>query len=611
MDKGKKQKTGILRLLEMAGQRKTLMAVGAFLSAAAALFLLAPYLSVYKVMSELLYNAADIRQVDSAYMAFWAVFGMVGLAAGYVFMYVGGMIGHIAAYRTLYGIRVKLSEHISSLPLGWFSRNAIGKVKQIAEQDVEQIEIFIAHQFPDMVSTVAVIVFMVAVMLSLNVWLALACILPIIAGFIIQFSFMFGSKAREGLKEYYDAMENINTSSVQYVRGMPAIKIFGQTVRSFRKFYEDIVAYRDMTTKYADNYEPCYVLFRVFVLSLSAFIIPVGILLLTGNPQNMAFAMTLLFVLIFAPGIAAPVFKFNSFGSSFNNINEGVRRIDEVLSTSRIKEPENSQRPDGYTIEFHDVSFSYEDGPKVLEHVSFTAGQGRITALVGPSGSGKSTIAQLIPRFWDVQEGSVTIGGVDIRNMKTEALMSTMSFVFQDCFLFSDTLYNNIAVGKPGAAKEEVYAAARAAQCHEFIEKLPQGYDTLIGEGGVYLSGGEEQRVSVARAILKNAPILILDEATAYADPENEYQMQMALQELIKNKTVLIIAHRLMTIRNANKIIVINHGRLEETGTHDGLLANKKAYYKMWEAYAASSDWELKKGRERGMYRDEKDKSYL
>ena len=395
---------------------------------------------------------------------------------------------------------------------------------------------------------------------------------------------MFGSKAKEGLKEYYDAMENINTSSVQYVRGMPSIKIFGQTVRSFRKFYDDIIAYRDMTTKYADNYEPCYVLFRVFVLSLSAFIIPVG------------FAMTLLFVLIFAPGIATPVFKFNNFGSSFNNINEGVRRIDEVLSTSEVTEPQNSKKPAGYTIEFHDVSFSYEDGPKVLDHVSFTAEQGKITALVGPSGSGKSTIAQLIPRFWDVQEGSITIGGIDIRDMRTEDLMNTMSFVFQDCFLFSDTLYNNIAVGKPGATREEVYAAARAAQCHEFIEKLPQGYDTLIGEGGVYLSGGEEQRVSVARAILKNAPILILDEATAYADPENEFQMQLALQELIKNKTVLIIAHRLMTIRNANKIMVIKHGKIEETGTHDQLLANERTYHKMWAAYTASSDWELKKG---------------
>lgn len=593
-----KKKTGIPRLLELAGQRKTLMIVGAILSTIAALFQLAPYLAVYKVMTELLAHASDLSKVDGSYMIWWAIFGIASLAIGYVFMYVGGIIGHIAAFRTLYGVRVNLADYISGLPLGWFSHNSIGKVKQIAEQDVEQIELFIAHQFPDMVSTIAILVFMVVVMFRLNVWLAFACIIPIIIGFIVQFSMMMGPKAAEGLKEYYDSLENINTSSVQYVRGMPSIKIFGQTVRSFRKFYDDIISYRDFTTKYADNYEPCYVLFRTFVLSLAAFIIPVGLFFLSRTPENMSFAMTLLFMLIFAPGISTPVFKFNSFGSSFNNINEGVRRIDEILSTPQIQEPEKYETPMGYDIAFCDVSFSYENGPRVLHHINFVAEQGKITALVGPSGSGKSTIAQLIPRFWDVPEGSISIGGVDIRNMRTEDLMNIVSFVFQDSFLFSDTLYNNIAIGKPGATKEEVYAAAKAAQCHEFIEKLPNGYDTLIGEGGVYLSGGEEQRVSVARAILKNAPILILDEATAYADPENEYQMQLALQELIKNKTVLIIAHRLMTIRNASKIMVINHGSIEATGTHEQLIASKGIYEKMWIAYTASSDWELKKAGE-------------
>ena len=246
------------------------------------------------------------------------------------------------------------------------------------------------------------------------------------------------------------------------------------------------------------------------------------------------------------------------------------------------------------------VSFSYggKGGALALKDVSFRAEQGQITALVGPSGSGKSTIAQLIPRFWDVDAGQIKIGGVDIRDMKTEALMASMSFVFQDSFLFSDTLYNNIAAGKPGAAKEEVYAAAKAAQCHDFIEKLPKGYDTLIGEGGVYLSGGEEQRVAVARAILKNAPILILDEATAYADPENEYQMQLALQELIKNKTVLIIAHRLITIKNANKIAVIKEGKNEAEGTHNQLLQRSMTYSAMWSAYTLSSDWQILKERE-------------
>lgn len=595
MGKNKNKKSGIPRLLELAGEKKTLLVWGCILSTANVFFQLIPYLAVYNIMAELLRNAADLSQANAEFMVSWAVRGIIGLLLAYTFMYFGGMLGHTAAYRTLYGIRVRLSEHISELPLGWFNRNAIGKVKQIAEQDVEQIEKFIAHQFPDMVNTIVLLGVMVIIMFSLSPWLALACIVPIIIGFVAQFSMMFGKKAQEGLIEYYDALENISTSSVQYVRGMPSIKIFSQTVHSFRKFYQDIMSYRDFSTKYADNYEPIYCLFRVLVLSLATFILAIGIFLFSGDPQNMAFAITLLFFLIFAPGISTPVFKFNNLGSSMNNITEGVKRIDEIMTEIPIQEPAEGKKPQDYDITFENVSFSYggENGLLVLKDISFCAEQGQITALVGPSGSGKSTIAQLIPRFWDVGAGKIKIGGVDIREIKTEDLMSCMSFVFQDSFLFSDTLYNNIAVGKSGATKEEVYAAAKAAQCHEFIERLPQGYDTLIGEGGVYLSGGEEQRVSVARAILKNAPILILDEATAYADPENERQMQLALQELIKNKTVLIIAHRLITIKNANKIEVIKGGQIENAGTHEFLLQNSKTYSAMWKAYTVSSDWQI------------------
>lgn len=595
MEKTQNKKSGIPRLLELAGEKKSLLVWGCILSTLSVFFQIIPFWAVYNIMAELLQNAADFSKADTSFMLSWAVKGILGLLLAYTFMYFGGMLGHTAAYRTLYGIRVRLSNHISELPLGWFNRNAIGKVKQIAEQDVEQIEKFIAHQLPDMVNTIVLLLVMVVIMFGLNPWLALACIIPIIIGFTAQFSMMFGKKAQEGLSEYYDALENISTSSVQYVRGMPSIKIFGQTVHSFRKFYQDIMSYRDFSTKYADNYEPTYCLFRVLVLSLATFIFAIGIFLFSGDPQNMAFAITLLFFLIFAPGISTPVFKFNSFGSSMNNITEGVRRIDEIMSEIPIQEPTDGKKPQGYEITFEHVSFSYEgkDSALVLKDVSFRAEQGQITALVGPSGSGKSTIAQLIPRFWDVGTGQIKIGGVDIRDMKTEDLMASMSFVFQDSFLFSDTLYNNIAIGKPGATKEEVYTAAKAAQCHEFIEKLPQGYDTLIGEGGVYLSGGEEQRVSVARAILKNAPILILDEATAYADPENEFQMQLALQELIKNKTVLIIAHRLITIKNANKILVIKNGQIENAGAHEFLLQNSETYSAMWKAYTVSSDWQI------------------
>lgn len=590
-----KEKQGISRLLELADEKKSLMVWSAVLSTVSVFFMLVPYLSIYLVMLELLRHASDISAVDAAYLLRWAGFGFAGMVLGYLFMYIGGMCSHIAAFRILYGIRVKLSDHIGALPLGYFTKNATGKIKKIVELDVEKIEMFIAHQLPDLINTAVMIVAVIATMFFLNVWLALACIIPMLIGFAAQFSMMAGKQAKAGLKEYFDALENINTSSIQYVRGMPSIKIFGQTVHSFRKFHEDMLLYRNFSVRYTDNFQNGYVSFKVIILSLATFFLPVGLYFINTDPQHVAFAATLLFFLILTPGISTPIFKLNSFASSLNVIVEGVKRIDEILQEVTIQEPEKGKQPASYDIHFQEVSFSYggAGSADVLKGISFHAAQGSITALVGPSGSGKSTIAQLIPRFWDVQKGTISIGRVDIRDMRTNELMEILSFVFQDTFLFSDTIYHNILAGRPTASREEVISAARAAQCHEFIAQLPDGYDTLIGEGGVYLSGGEEQRLSVARAILKNAPILVLDEATAYADPENEYQMQLALRELIKNKTVLIIAHRLTTICEADQIIVLKDGEINDRGTHRELLANGGLYKNMWDAYTSSADWQL------------------
>ena len=579
--------------MELAGEKKTLMVCSAVLSTVSVFLLLVPYLSIYCVLAELLRHADDIAAVDAAYVITWAVWGVVGLLLGYLFMYVGGMCSHIAAFRILYGIRVKLADHIGSLPLGYFNKNATGKIKKVVELDVERIELFIAHQLPDLINTAVMLVVIIVAMFSLDVWLALACIIPMVLGFAAQFSMMAGKKAKAGLKEYFDALESISTSSVQYVRGMPAIKVFGQTVHSFRKFYQDMLHYRDFSLRYTDNFERGYVSFKVVLLSLATFFFPVGVYFLSKDPDHVAFAATLMLFLVLAPGISTPIFKLNSFASAMTTIAEGVNRIDDMLKEQPIPEPDNGHKPTGYDIAFQHVSFSYNEqgGNEVLRDISFVAQQGKITALVGPSGSGKSTIAQLIPRFWDVQKGTISVGGVDIRAMKTGELMDAMSFVFQDTFLFSDTLYNNILAGRPSATREDVYRAAKAAQCHTFIERLPKGYDTLIGEGGVHLSGGEAQRVSVARAILKNAQILILDEATAYADPENEYEMQLALGELIKGKTVLIIAHRLTTICEADQIIVLRDGTIADRGTHRELLARGGLYKNMWVAYTSSTDW--------------------
>ena len=408
-----------------------------------------------------------------------------------------------------------------------------------------------------------------------------------------------GKTAKTFTANYFDTQERMSASAVQYVRGIPVVKIFGQSVKSFRQFHHEIQGYKKWALKVCDTYEPGMITFTVLLNSIVSLIIPVGLLLISNQPHNIALAAVWLFFIIMGPGVTSPVYKLMFLGGGTREIDEGVKRIDRILDEKPVPETTLPQTPQSYDIEFRDVSFSYESKEQAtrteaLRHISFKASQGEITALVGPSGSGKSTVASLIPRFWDVGEGGIYIGGVDVRNIKTEELMNLISFVFQDTFLFYDTLYENIAVGSPNATREQVEAAARAAQCHEFISNLPDGYDTRIGDKGVFLSGGEAQRICVARAILKNAPILVLDEATAFADPENEYKMQQALQHLIKNKTVIIIAHRLSSIVSAQQIVVLKEGSIAQIGTHQKLSSIPGVYRQMWEAYTDAFQWELK-----------------
>ncbi|MFB6363512.1 ABC transporter ATP-binding protein [Paenibacillus elgii] len=595
------QKNGIARLLEIAGEKRGLLIVSGILSALSAVCMLIPYVSVYFIIRELLEHATNPASADGSWMIRWGIVALLGMLGSMLLMYGGGMLSHMAAFRILYGLRVKLSNHIGRLPLGWLNGTSTGAVKKTLEQNVEKVETFVAHQLPDLIHVAVTTLVMIVAMFALNVWLALACLVPIAAAFIAQILFSTGENGKEHVKMYHDSLERMSGSAVQYVRGMPAVKVFGQTVHSFRRFYDDMIRYRDYCVKYTDQFQNGYLIFKVILSSFAAFILPVGVYLLARDPGSVAFASVLLFFLIMAPGISAPMFKIMNISSSLRNIHEGVERIDRILAEEPVREPEAPKKPDAYDLTFHNVSFSYgaegrSSRIEALSDISFNARQGKVTALVGPSGSGKSTVANLIPRFWDVSQGSIRIGGVDIREMASADLMNTVAFVFQETFLFYDTLYNNIAVGRPGASPEEVYAAAKAAQCHEFIGRLPQGYDTLIGEGGVYLSGGEEQRIAVARAILKDAPILVLDEATAFADPENEYEMQLALKQLMKGKTVIVIAHRLSSIRDADQIIVLNAGRLEERGTHDGLVAANGLYSRMWKSYTDAGQWHIETG---------------
>lgn len=594
-----KKKKGLPRLFEIAGEKKGLLILAGVLSALSACCMLIPYLAVYQVLNNLLENAGEINNVDKEYLTDWGWIAFAGLIGGLLLLYGALMSSHMAAFRILYGLRVRLSEHIGRLPLGYLNNSSTGAIKKALEQNVEKIELFIAHTIPDLVNAAATVAVMFVLFFSLNGWMAAACLLAIVISILVQFSLMFGRKSKDFFRQYFDASEQMSASAVQYVRGMPVVKIFGQTVASFRQFSQSIYAFKKYALHVCDTYQPGMVWFTVLLNSIVTFILPVGLLLLSREPGNVVLAGVYLFFIILGPGVAAPFHKLTFLASNTREIDEGVSRLDAIFEEKPVPEPVIPQSPHKHDIRFEHVSFSYENTKETtrteaLKDISFTAHAGEITALVGPSGSGKSTIANLIPRFWDVTQGAIKIGGINIREIATGQLMDRVSFVFQDSFLFFDTLYENIRVGKPDATEEEVHAAARAAQCDEFIGRLPQGYQTLIGEGGVYLSGGEEQRVSVARAILKNSPILVLDEATAFADPENEYKMQLALQELIKDKTVIIIAHRLSSIISANQIIVLKEGEIVQKGVHAELIRKEGVYKKMWDAYTDAFQWTLK-----------------
>lgn len=599
MEKSKK-KEGLSRLFEIAGQRKGLLILASLLSAVSAVCMLVPYWAVYEILKQLLSHGVNPAVSDGTCMMRWGWIAFGGLVGGLVLLYAALMSSHVAAFRILYRLRVRLSEHIGKLPLGYLNNTSTGANKKTMDQNIEKIEGFIAHTIPDLVNVVATVTVMLVIFFSLDVWLTVVCLAVVVISLFLQFSNFMGKRAREFMSIYYDAQEKMSASAVQYVRGMPVVKIFGQSVRSFRQFNAEIQAYKTFALKCCDTYQNGMIAFIVLLNSMVTFILPMGILLLQASPQSLSLAVVWLFFIIMGPGMASPVYKLTFLGGNTRDINEGVNRIDRILEKKPVPEPEHPQVPTAYDVEFRHVSFSYENTEQgtrteALRDVSFIAQQGKITALVGPSGSGKSTVANLIPRFWDVEQGEICIGGVDIRQIATAKLMDMVSFVFQDTFLFYDTLYENIVVGSPDATKENVIAAAKAAQCHDFIERLPQGYETRIGDKGVFLSGGEAQRICVARAILKNAPILVLDEATAFADPENEHKMQMALQSLIKNKTVIVIAHRLSSIISAHQIVVMKDGRIVQCGKHEQLSVIEGVYKNMWDAYTSAYHWTLNK----------------
>jgi len=504
-------------------------------------------------------------------------------------MGLSGTLSHLAAYSILYDLRIKLGKKLGTLPLGYFNEKNTGNIKTAMNEHVENIELFIAHNLPDLTAAIVVPIF-TAIFLFIVDWRMALATLAVIPVALIAQKGMY--KDFEPLmKGCYDALEKVNSAIIEYTQGMAVIKAFNQTVESFRKYKDSIEEYHDYVWEWTKNFLPSWAVFSVAVTANIIVILPVGVWLYVSGSLSMPI---LILFLILGVGFGEPLMKLTIFSSVFSQIIEGERRINEILIEEPLKEPKMEKIPSNFEIEFQGVHFSYNE-TEVLHDVNFVVPQNTVTALVGPSGAGKTTIARLIPRFWDVDTGEISIGGINIEDVKTESLMSLVAFVFQDVILFNDTVYENIRMGREDVSEEDVINAAKMAHCHEFISALPEGYQTIVGEQGAKLSGGEKQRISIARAILKDAPIIILDEATAFVDPENEELIQDAIGKLAYGKTLILIAHRLSTITEADQIIVLCEGKIVEKGTHEELIHAGNLYSRMWDAHVSAQDWKFGK----------------
>ena len=571
------------RLLQIAGQRKTLLLASCTLAVIHSVLSLVPYALVFYIIKELTQSQPNFTTVQQ-----YVVYAIVMVIVSMVAFLLSGILSHIAAFNILYGLRKTITEKVGILPMGYLSHRNSGAFKKIISDDVERIETFVAHQIPDFVKAVALPLLTLGYLFSEDWRLALISCLPLLVLVVIM-PLMFGSKNQNLTQKYHHSLEEMSAGIVEYVRAMPVMKIFQQSAETFDKYGKKVLTFHRFVSDWIRHSSPPFAIFMSFASNAMLPVLALGLYLYFHNGLTLA---TLLFFLILGTGYMRPVFAMSNMAMQLQLIEQGVQQIDKILEASVLPETHTPQEPSHYDIRFDKVSFAYDGEHYVLNDINFIAKEGSITALVGPSGAGKSTVGQLLSRFWDVQEGNISIGGVDIRQLSTEKLMQMVSFVFQDSFMFAQTMYENIRMGM-NKTKEEVIAAAQAAQIHDFIMSLPKGYDTLFGQQGVHLSGGEQQRFQLARAILKNAPILVLDEATAFADPENEYKIQQAFSELIKGKTVLVIAHRLSTITTADQIIVFEKGEINAIGTHNELLQSSELYQRMWNAHNRAKEWNI------------------
>ncbi len=590
--KNKKQST-FSKLMENAGNHKYFVYVSCVLAAISALIAIIPFYDVWRIIKEVLETRPDFSKAVHITSYGWQAVGFALISM--VFYIVSLMFSHKAAFRIQANMRTRLMEHIMKIPLGYVEAQGTGKIRKIVLDSTAATETYIAHNVPDKAVSLATPLGLLVMMAVFDCRLGLISLIPAVIAFVLMGTLMMGPNMAESMKQYQNSLETMSSEAVEYIRGIPVVKTFGQTVFSFKRFKNAIDDYEKWTIDYTKSMRKPMIAFTTSANGIFAVLI-IAAYVFTGKGITDTFILNLIFYIIITSILTVTLMKIAFAGESQMMVEDALKRMDDILSVKPLKEAENPQKPKDASVELSDVTFSYGDTDKnAVDGITLNIKSGQHVAFVGPSGGGKTTLASLIARFWDVKNGSIKIGGVDVRNINSKELMSCVSYVFQDSKLLKTSILENVRMGRPDATDEDVAEALKKAQCMDIIEKFPEGINTVIGSKGIYVSGGEAQRLSVARAFLKNAPILILDEATAFADPDNEVLVQKAFENLAKDKTVIMIAHRLSTVINSDVIYVLKDGKTAESGTHEELTEKKGIYNHMWNEYNKSVNWKVGK----------------
>ena len=586
-----KKQSNLTRLLTIAGSYRYLTYASWILSAISALIALVPYYFIWQVMREVLEVAPDFSRAQNLTYNGWMAVMFAVIA---VLVYIAGlMCSHLGAFRIATNLRLQSMNHIVKLPLGFAEHFGSGKLRKIVNESSAATETYLAHQLPDRANALATPCGLLVLLFVFDWRLGLLSLAPVLLGFLIMMA-MTGKEMQQKMKEYQNALDDMSNEAVEYVRGIPVVKTFGQTIFSFKKFKDSIDRYKVWVIAYTKQLRTPMMFYTAAINGVFVFLIA-GALLFTQDQVTTEFLLNLVFYIIITPIISVTLTRIMFQSENAMIVDDALQRIDSVLNLEPLKETAHPMHPKDGSVELEQVHFSYNGEKDVLNGISISIPAGQTVAFVGPSGGGKTTLANLISRFFDPQSGTVRVGGVDVRDIPKEELMNTVSFVFQNSRLIKASIFENVRLGKPEATREEVMAALKNAQCDDILEKLPDGMDTVIGTKGVYLSGGEQQRIAIARVMLKNTPIIILDEATAFADPDNETRVQAAFSKLSQGKTVIMIAHRLSTVAGADRIYVVKDGQIAESGSSRELMERGGLFARMWQNYQTSIQWKVQK----------------